>query len=197
MSDVQTRINNSTARIDSMLAQIERSEAERQRAENAGRDEARRVWMRDNAERQREYGARYADSYAAFGVQMPPPIDNESAGAYRKRLYEGLRRKLPASNEWADVRADDIPPSAAPQIEAMVIKAALVEGLRPSPENLPRDGSLIRRERIDDMSGAKSIEWLGRESFIKQMGREGGRVLRICDPRTGIVHWGSAFDRVR
>jgi hypothetical protein len=68
-------------------------------------------------------------------------------------------------------------------------------GLKPSAENLPSDGSLLRRERIDDM-GSKTIGWLGRESFIKQLSRRGQPVLRIANPKTGIVHWGEQFERM-
>jgi hypothetical protein len=77
----------------------------------------------------------------------------------------------------------------------MVISAALAEGLKPSHENLPASGELVRRERVDEMTGAKSIGWMGRESFIKQMSRGGQHVLRICDPRRGLVLMGAPFDR--
>jgi hypothetical protein len=189
------RIHGSTARVDAVLGSLAAREAERQRAEDAERMMADAAQARADAERRREYQARYDEAFSAFGTRAPAPVEGERPGVYRKRLYEHLRRRLPSSNEWASTRADDIPPSAASQIEAMVIKAAMAEGLRPSAENLPRDGSLLRRERTDE-HGARSVEWMGRESFIKQMGREGGRVLRICDPRTGIVHWGGAFERV-
>ena len=163
MSDIQDRINGTTHRADNLLNVLGRREIERQAAEEAEREEARRVRIRDNAERRRQYQVRYSDAYQSFGTVTPAPIDNELAGEYRKRLYEGLRRKLPSDHEWASVRADDIPPSAGPQIERMVIEAAMREGLRPSAENLPASGELVRRERTDQMSGAKSIEWLGRE----------------------------------
>jgi hypothetical protein len=182
MSYVQDRIDGSTRRIDAMLDGIARREAERQRAEDAEREEARRVRMRDNAERRREFGARYADAFAAFGVEMPPPVDNESAGEYRKRLFNRLVRKLPRSHSLADVRADDIPGGAAARnFEQLLLEAVKLEAERPSPENLPRDGSLIRRDETDPMTGAHSIKWLGKESFIKSMGRPSGRVLRIID----------------
>jgi hypothetical protein len=104
-------------------------------------------------------------------------------------MFELLRNKLPTSNEWSGVRADDVPASARNQIEAFVIKAAMAEGLRPSPENLPPNGELIRRERTDE-HGARSVEWLGRESFIKSLSRPGSYVRRIVDPRTHVVHFG-------
>ena len=71
----------------------------------------------------------------------------------------------------------------------------MAEGLKPSSENLPRDGTLVRRDLTDGMTGAKSINWMGRESFIKQMGREGQRVVRFIDPRTQNVIMGLPFSR--
>ena len=128
----------------------------------------------------------------------PPRLSKASdRGNIAAGCSRPLRTKLPSDHEWADVRADDVPTSARTQIEALVIKAAMAEGLRPSVENLPRDGSLIRRERVDQDSGARSIEWLGRKSFIADMGRESQLVARIADPRRGIVHWGEPLHHMR
>ena len=74
----------------------------------------------------------------------------------------------------------------------MLLDAAKAEGERPSTENLPSDGSLIARNRVDDM-GAKTTEFFGRESFVKSMGLPGRRVLRICNPKTGDVLHGPPF----
>jgi len=46
--------------------------------------------------------------------------------------------KLPGDHEWANVRADDIPPSARSQIEQFVISAAKAEGERPKHEQFAR-----------------------------------------------------------
>jgi hypothetical protein len=186
--DVQTRINNSTARIDSMLAQIERSEAEARERADAKRMMAEREQSRADSEKCRQAQIFYDDAFRGFGVQTPPPVEGERPGQYRKRLYEHLRRKLPSGHDLATTRADDIPSSAARNFENMMLGAAMREALKPSAENLPRDGSLVRRERTDDM-GTRTVEWLGRESFIKSMGRPGGRVVKFFNPRTGQTVW--------
>ena len=197
MSDVQDRISNTSRRADALLDSMTRREIERQRAEDAERMMADAAQAREDAERRRQYQVRYDDAFQAFGERCPQPAADERPGAYRRRLFEHLRRKLPDSNEWSGVRADDVPPSARGQIEALVIKAAMGEGLKPSVENLPASGELVRRERTDQDTGARSIEWLGRRSYIADMGREAQRVLRICDPRRGLVLMGEPFDRVR
>ena len=197
MSDVQDRISGSTRRIDGLLDTMARREAERRRAEDAARMMAEREQARADSERRREIQVKYDSAFEAFGTRAPQPVEGERPGAYRRRMFELLRTKLPSDHEWADVRADDVPASARTQIEALVIKAAMAEGLKPSPENLPRDGSLIRRERTDQDTGARSIEWLGRRSFIADMGRESQLVARIADPRRGIVHWGEPLHHMR
>jgi hypothetical protein len=195
MSCVQDRIDGSTRRIDGILDNMARREAERQRAEDSARMRAEREQARADSERCREYQVRYDDAFRGFGVQTPPPVEGERPGRYRQRLYEGLRRKLPSDHELFATRADDIPSSAARNFESMLLTAAMGEALRPSPENLPRDGSLIRRERTDE-HGARSVEWLGRRSFIADMGRPSGRVLRFVDRKNGnAVVWGMPFSR--
>jgi hypothetical protein len=45
--------------------------------------------------------------------------------------------------------------------------------------------------------GEKTINWYGKESFIKSMGLPGRRVLRVCNPRTGDVIFGRNFEQAR
>jgi hypothetical protein len=72
-------------------------------------------------------------------------------------------------------------------IEQLVLDAAKAEGKRPSYENLPASGELISRTRVDDATGEKSIEYFGRESFIKELSRPSQRVVRLLNPRTGEI----------
>ena len=195
MSYVQDRIDGSTRRIDAMLNNLANREAERQRAEDAEREEARRVRMRDNAERRRQFGARYADALRLLASKCRRQSTARSTGEYRKRLYEGLRRKLPSDHSLADVDADDIPGSAARIFEQQLLEAAKLEAAKPSVENLPASGELVRRDLTDPMTGLRTINWHGRESFIKQMSRGGQKVLRIVNPRTGAILMGAPMDR--
>ena len=74
------------ARFDRVLDQrVRREEAELER-EAAAEQVAARVRALADAERRREYGARYADAFSAFNVEVPPPIDGELPGRYRRRL---------------------------------------------------------------------------------------------------------------
>jgi hypothetical protein len=190
------RLDGSTRRIDNLLNVMGRREIEREARDDAERMMAAREQARADSEKKRVIQTRYDDAFSAFGTRAPQPVEGERPGQYRRRMFELLRNKLPSDHEWADVRADDVPASARTQIEALVIKAAMAEGLRPSAENLPPSG-LVRRERTDQDTGAKSIEFLGRRSFIADMGRQSQYVHRIVNPRTGAVLHGEPLHCVR
>jgi hypothetical protein len=168
-------------------------EEEQARADAVARERELVAQVRDAAERRRQYQARYADAFAAFGSQPPAPIEDERPGQYRQRLYEHLRRKLPDGHELATVRADEIPAGRpAAEFERMLLEAAKAEGEQPSPNNLPRDGSMISRARVDPDSGLKKTEYFGRESFIKSMGREAKRVACFATSRGNVYFPGGA-----
>jgi hypothetical protein len=138
---------------------------------------------------------KYDEAYRDFGVQTPAPIDGETPGRYRQRLYEGLRRKLPSDHSLADVYADDIPGSAARIFEQQLLEAAKLEAAKPSVENLPASGELVRRDLTDPTTGLRTFNWHGRESFIEQMSRGGQKVLRIINPKTGAILMGEPMPK--
>jgi hypothetical protein len=151
--------------------------------------------MREAAEARTEIASLYADAYRSFGSEPPMALDDEPPSRYRARLFNRLVRRLPQNHEWSSTRADDIPAGPAmDNIEAMVIAAALLEGQRPSQENLPPSGELISRNRVDAATGERMTEFFGRESFIKSMGREGRKLLHIKNPASGAVLWGRALE---
>jgi hypothetical protein len=103
-------------------------------------------------------------------------------------------QRLPTGHDLADVRADDVASQEVvfSNFEALLLQAARQEGEKPSAENLPPDGTLVSRTRVDDMNG-KSINWYGTESFIKGFTRPGRQVERIVDRSTGQAIWGKPF----
>ena len=74
-----------------------------------------------------------------------------------------------------------------------MLDAARAEAAKPSTENLPASGELVRR----DVTDAREIRWHGRESFIKQMSRGGQKVLRIINPKTGAISYTASRCRRR
>lgn len=175
-SALQAKMNRLDALLDRKLAD---REAEQARAD-ADLKAARRQRQRANAEARKEIAARYNSAYQSFGTR------------YRARLFNRLARKLAPGHELADIRADNVSsqPVVFDNFEKLLLTAAVAEGLRPSAENLPDSGELMR-VRTDENTG----EFFSKESFIKSMGREGRRVLRFVDPATSSVLWGAPFSR--
>ena len=188
-------LSDTLNRADEALAAATRRQLDRMRAEDAAAEAAERERVRNDSFRRFEVAQRYADGYRAFGVETPAPIDGESVGRFRMRLYEGLRCKLPDNHDLADVRADDIPGGqAARNFEEMIIAAAKAEGERPSVENLP-PGREVVRHRLDPATGERQTHFFARESFIKNMGQPGRQVVRFFDPRTRQVLFGPPLER--
>jgi hypothetical protein len=195
MSDIRERFDSTMARADRVLAERLKREIAAQEAEDAARADEAREKARADAEKRRMVAAKFDDAFRAFSVETPQPRDDESPGQYRRRLFSRLQRKLPDSHDLVDIRADDLPSGQAYlNFEQMLLDAAKAEGEHPSFDNLPSDGSLIARQRVDDATNAKWTEYFGKESFIKSLGREGRKVVRIVHPSLGAL-WGAPFSR--
>ena len=192
----------STATLQSQIERLDRiinrrladEEAALKRAD-ASLEDARRAKMRQAAEQRREIQAVYADAFAAFGTEVPAPVDDEPVARYRARLFNRLVRRLPQNHEWSSTRADDIPAGPAmDNIEALVIAAAQLEGQRPSIDNLPDDGSLVARNRVDSATGERMTEFFGRRSFIESTwAARVGLSRAIVDRNSGQTIWGKPF----
>jgi hypothetical protein len=189
VSSAQARFDSTISRMDALLESKVREEDAAQRRADAARADEAREQARADAYRCREIGAMYDPAFMAHGQQTPQSVADEKPGRYRRRLYEHLRRKLPPGNELSDVRSDDIPAGQAfVNFENMIIEAAKAEGERPSVENLPDDG-MVMRTRVDANTGTKYNEFFGKRSYIADMGRPGRRVAKIVDRRTGQAIW--------
>lgn len=196
MAALQNRFGETLARADEALAERTRREVEALKREDEEREAALRQKVRVRADACREVQARYSDVFRSFDTLPPAPVDGEHPEKYRVRLFNRIVRRLPEGHAWSTTRADEIPLGPAmDNIEQMVLDAALKEGLAPSFDNLPADGSLISRNRVDEETGAKTLDWFGRELFIRQMRTPGRVVQRIVNPRTGAVLHGAPFSR--
>ncbi len=185
-----SELQRAEKRLAAMIDRRADAEEAQARADAAERMMAEAAQAREDAERRRQYQVRYADAFAAFGSLPPAPIEDERPGQYRARLFEHLRRRLPSGHELAAVRADDLSSASAQaraNFEQMLLQAATAEGATPSVDNLPRDGSMISRVRVDADTGERRTEWYGRESFIKQLGRPGRKVSMFLTNRGPVI----------
>jgi hypothetical protein len=195
MAALQNRLDETLSRADEVLRERLKREIAAQEADDAARADEAREKARADAEKRRMVAAKFDDAFRAFSVETPQARDDESPGQYRRRLFSRLQRKLPDTHDLVDIRADDLPSGQAYlNFEQMIIDAAKAEGEHPSFDNLPPSGELISRVRTDEDTGAKATHWFGKESFIKSLGREGRRVVRIVHPVHGAL-WGAPFSR--
>jgi hypothetical protein len=183
-------------RLAAMIDKRVADEEAQRRADAAERRAADAAQAREDAERRRQYQVKYADAYQSFGVDPPAPVDDEAPGAFRSRLFDGLARKLPSGHDLAGIRADDLPSGPARvNFEQMLLQAAVAEGAAPSPENLPRDGSMVTRVRVDPDTGLKKTEFFGTRSFIHDLSMTPLKVLRFVG-KGGKILWGQPFDEM-
>jgi hypothetical protein len=184
-------LSETLKRLDAIVTRRVSDEEAALRRADADLEIARRQRQKAHAEQRREIQATYAPAFQSFGTEVPQAIDDEHPMAFRKRLFNRLARRLPPSSDLAQLRADDLgsQPIVFDNFESEMIKAAIVEGQRPSVANLPSDGSLISRNRVDSATGERSVEWFGTESYIKGMGRPGRKVAAIMDRRSGQQIW--------
>ena len=183
-----SELQRAEKRLAAMIDRRADAEEAQARADAAARMMAEREQARADSERRREIQVRYADAFASHGSLVPAPVDDERPGQYRKRLFDALQRKLPGGHDLATVRSDDLVTTATREnFEQMLLQAAIAEGAKPSRDNLPRDGSMISRVRVDDDTGERRTEWYGRESFIKQLGRPGRKVSMFCTNRGPVI----------
>jgi hypothetical protein len=67
-------------------------------------------------------------------------------------------------------------------LEPQLLSACVTEAN--NPQHVPL-GELRKVEELDEYGKLKTIKWIGRESFVKAMGRPGRRVKSfLFDPRS-------------
>ncbi len=143
-----------------------------------GEGQATRV-AADAAREVRDRDARADAQYRAdavancFGERAPPPMAGEATLAYRRRLLRQYQQHSPQF-KGADLHA--ITDAATfDGVEAVIYADARVASATP---DVP-PGQLLRRERINPETGARSIEFHGTTTFISQMKRPSMRVTHM------------------
>jgi hypothetical protein len=94
-------------------------------------------------------------------------------------LFRSLQDRLSPRHRLYAIEARRLDGDAIKTLEPMLHEAARAEGHTPSFENLPRDGSMVSRERIEPQTNHRQVEWFGRESFIKAMSRPAGACFAL------------------
>jgi hypothetical protein len=98
-------------------------------------------------------------------------------------LVKAKRAFIPRTHELRQFSLDDIRADALQVLEPQLLNACVAEAN--NPQNVPA-GELRKIERLDEYGKVKTIDFIGQESFVKQMTRPGRRVTSFLFDRTAL-----------
>jgi hypothetical protein len=136
-----------------------------------------------------EHQRRYDESFAAFGKKAPPPLADDRPPAYRRRLFSIGQSMLPSSHKLVGFKAADLDGHVIRPYEEMLLEALAAEAATPSGDNLPENVNdpRAKREVLDDSTGARTVTFHAKRSFIHGLSRPGRRVAMLGPRRVGGV----------
>src|SRR5271165_2900079 len=185
-SAAQQRFDETLSRADQVLrerlrrerAAMERADAEQRRSDDAE--------VRADDDRCRDLAAAYQEDFARHGAEPPLFRSDEWSDAYERRLLRSLQRRLDPASDLANTKLlDGVRGPAFRNFAEIIRQAAADEAAKPSYSNLPESvyDPRAKLERQDSATGARTIEWRARTSFIADMKPLSKRAF-IADPRT-------------
>jgi hypothetical protein len=186
------RVADIHTKLDAVEANFARRAEAEARADAARQANRRREIATAYSEGNSEVQAYFDSAYRDFGTSgAPVPNEGEHPQLYFSRLTRGLQDRLAPSHPLSAANITinpSLPTPALSQFGAQINNAAKLEAERPSRENLPRDGSLIERVKVDASNGTRTSTFFGIRSYIKDMAREGRRVIAFHDKEGKILY---------
>jgi len=131
----------------------------------------------------RKFQEFYDNTPRKVGMRAPQPVLGTTVNDYRRETLRTLKRTfLPQNHELYRIQFRGLPADVLNPFEAQLLNAVVVEANNPA--HVP-PGELRKIEELDEYGKLKTIRWVGRESFVKEMGRPGRRVKSfLFDPRS-------------
>jgi hypothetical protein len=115
----------------------------------------------------------YSEALRQVGVRVPGPVLGQTVNDYRRETLRNLKRTfLPPVRELYQVQYRALKSDALPIFENQLLRACVTEANNPA--HVP-PGELKKVERLDEYGKVRFIDWVGRESFVKQMMQPGRR----------------------
>jgi hypothetical protein len=129
----------------------------------------------------RQLEAYYDDALRNVGVRVPAPLLGQPCNDYRRETLRNLKRTfLPQNHDLYKVQYRKLPADALAIFEPQLLAACVTEANNPAHL---QPGEIRKVERLDETGRVRCIDWVGRESFVKQMTRPGRRVLSFTTDR--------------
>ena len=128
----------------------------------------------------RQFQAYYDDTLRKVGTHAPAPSLGQSVNDYRRETLRQLKRTfLPPAHRLYEVQYRGLRADALAVFEPQLLQACVAEANNPA--HVP-PGELKKIERLDEYGKVRCIDWVGQDSFVKQMMRPGRRVVRFMTP---------------
>jgi hypothetical protein len=129
--------------------------------------------------------SRWDSTFAALGRSAPARRADESGTDYLRRLSRVGRKYIPRGEQIAQVDFDELPDAVVPKF-AELMRAAVGRNITRTDNMQP--GEMRSVLVTDENTGQQIREWIGPDSFVKEMGRPCRRVLRINAPATTALY---------
>jgi hypothetical protein len=128
----------------------------------------------------RKFQAYYQESLNNVGVRVPPPRLGDTVNTYRKEVLRQLKRTFLQNHDLGKINCRGLPADALAIFEPQMIAACVTECNNPAHLE---PGELRKVERLDEYGKVRCIDWVGRESFVRAMGRPGRKVISFTTDR--------------
>ena len=126
----------------------------------------------------------YDNTLRKVGMRAPQPVLGTTVNDYRRETLRNLKRTfLPQTHPLYEVQFRQLKADALSVLEPQLLQACVVEAY--NPQHVPV-AELRKIEELDEYGKLKTIKWIGRESFVKAMGRPGRRVTSFLFDRTAL-----------
>jgi hypothetical protein len=117
----------------------------------------------------------YDATLRKVGMRAPQPTLGTTVNDYRRETLRTIKRTfLPQNHPLYQVQMRALKSDALQALEPQVLQACVTEANNPA--HVPA-GELRKIERLDEYGKVKTIDWIGREHFTRQMTRPGRRVV--------------------
>jgi hypothetical protein len=126
----------------------------------------------------RVYQERYDSALQPWDLRAPAPVLGQPIEEYRWKLARLAKHQLPEDHELRKIQYRRLDTAIFDNFEPELLQA--VQSAAYDPSSVPLGQFRKVTEVASD--GLKIVRWIGQESFVKDMGRPGRRVVSFQTP---------------
>jgi hypothetical protein len=126
----------------------------------------------------RVYQQRYDDALQPWDMRAPAPVLGQPIEEYRWKLAKLAKHQLPEDHQLRKIQYRRLDTAIFDNFEPELLQA--VQRAAYDPTSVPV--GQFRKVTEIAADGMKIVRWIGQESFVKDMGRPGRRVVSFMTP---------------